>query len=225
MKKPKKIFFFVFIFFLLINFNPKKINYFILTNPFKIKNVEITNNLYVDEFEILGQLKDIYDKNILFLQYDDISNLLINLDFIKSINVRKKFPNKIKIKIVEEKPIAILNHQGKNYFITESIKVVKFNKKFPFEKLPLVFGNTSADQFVSILNSLEKYNFQTKKIKEYYYFDLNRWDLLLKTGETIKLPYNNTIEAIKTAKQLLENNEFKKYIIIDLRIDDKVIVR
>ncbi len=58
----------------------------------------------------------------------------------------------------------------------------------------------------------------------FYFFKIGRWDLQLLNNKVIKLPYNNTDEAIIKSIELLTRKDFSNYKIIDLRIDDKIIV-
>ena len=58
----------------------------------------------------------------------------------------------------------------------------------------------------------------------FYYFQINRWDLQLIDNKIIKLPYKNIDQAIVKSIELLKRDDFKKYNIIDLRVDGKVVV-
>ena len=49
------------------NVFPKKKNFF-----FKIKNIKIINNHLIDENKIIEKLTEIYEKNILFIERNDI---------------------------------------------------------------------------------------------------------------------------------------------------------
>ena len=91
-------------------------------------------------------------------------------------------------------------------------------------KLPNVFGKNAENSFVTFLKLLEKNKFYTKKIKNYYFFQVGRWDLELKDNKIIKLPYNKTQTAIKKSVELLKRKDFEKYKIIDLRVVGKIIV-
>ena len=62
------------------------------------------------------------------------------------------------------------------------------------------------------------------KIKSYYYFQINRWDLKLLNEQIIKFPAEKREEAIQQSVELLNRKDFKKYKVIDLRINDKVVV-
>jgi len=58
----------------------------------------------------------------------------------------------------------------------------------------------------------------------FYYFQIGRWDILFFKNKIIKFPHNNIDEAIIKAIELLNREDFKKYNIIDLRVDGKIIV-
>ena len=63
-----------------------------------------------------------------------------------------------------------------------------------------------------------------KKVKNFYYFQIGRWDLQLINNQIIKFPPNKTTEAIQQSIELLSRKDFKNYNIIDLRIYGKVVV-
>jgi len=67
-------------------------------------------------------------------------------------------------------------------------------------------------------------NFPHKNIKNYYYFQINRWDIELLNGQIIKLPEKKIKKSIKHATELISNKNFKNYSLFDLRINDKIIV-
>ena len=64
--------------------------------------------------------------------------------------------------------------------------------------------------------------FQHDKIIFYYFFPSNRWDIKTKDDILVKLPLDNTLEALNLLVELSDNNEFNKKI-IDLRISNKII--
>ena len=94
-----------------------------------------------------------------------------------------------------------------------------------FNNLPGIFGEKAEENFISFLNQLEKNNFPNQKIKNFYYFQIGRWDLQLLNNKVIKFPHNNIEDAIIKSIELLDHKNFKSYNIIDLRIDGKIIVK
>ncbi len=80
----------------------------ILISNFNIKEIEIENNFFLKETDLKKQLIPIYGKNLLFLNNGNIKKILLKNSFIESFYIQKKYPNTLKIKIYEKKPIAIL---------------------------------------------------------------------------------------------------------------------
>jgi len=191
----------------------------------KIQNIEIENNFLVKTSEIKVRLKKIYNKNILFVKRNDVQELLKDIDFLKKIEVKKKYPNTVIVKIFETKPVGILFKKKAKYVIDSSSNLTTLKNNMDFGQLPSIFGDGAEDNFIYFFNQLENNNFPKKEIKKYYFFQIGRWDLELLNNKTIKFPYNNTDKAIKKSIELMDRNDFENYNIIDLRIDGKIIVK
>ena len=225
MKKLYRIILLLLIFSFLTTYSPKEIN--VLSNKsflFKIENIEIINNYLISANTIDEKMNKIYGKNILFIKRKDIQSLLSSIDFLKKIEVRKKYPDTIIIKVYETKLVAVLFKKDQKYLLDSSSNLIPFNTNDLLKNLPSVFGEGAEKNFINFFKKLEKNNFATKRIKNFYYFQIGRWDIQLLNDQKIKLPSNKTTEAIQQIIELLDREDFKKYKVIDLRINDKIIV-
>ena len=225
MKKLYRIILLLLIFSFLTTYSPKEIN--VLPNKsffFKIENIEIINNYLISTNTIDEKMNKIYGKNILFIKRKDIQSLLSSIDFLKKIEVRKKYPDTIIIKVYETKLVAVLFKKDQKYLLDSSSNLIPFNTNDLLKNLPSVFGEGAEKNFINFFKKLEKNNFATKRIKNFYYFQIGRWDIQLLNNQKIKLPSNKTTEAIQQIIELLDREDFKKYKVIDLRIKDKIIV-
>ena len=119
--------------------------------------------------------------------------------------------------------MAILHKDKTKYIIDSSSNLVDF-KNYANLDLPNIFGNEAEKDFVNFFNQLLNNNFPIKMIKNYYFFQIERWDLQLINNKIVKLPHKNTSEAIKKTIELLNRKDFENYKIIDLRVDGKIIV-
>ena len=226
MKKLYRIILLLLIFSFLTTYSPKEIN--VLPNKsffFKIENIEIINNYLISTNTIDEKMNKIYGKNILFIKRKDIQSLLSSIDFLKKIEVKKKYPDTIIIKVYETKLVAVLFKKDQKYLLDSSSNLIPFNTNDLLKKLPSVFGEGAEKNFINFFKKLEKNNFATKRIKNFYYFQIGRWDLQLLNNKIIKFPHNNTDDAIIKSIELLNHKNFKNYNIIDLRIDGKIIVK
>ena len=213
---------------ILSTFNPIKNNSDLENKDsiFKIKNIKITNNHLVDGEEIKKNLNSIYNKNIFFLKKEDIKQLISKVDFLYKIEVKKVYPDTILIKIFETKPVAIVFKNQTKYLLDSSSKLISINeeKVNDFKNLPNIFGKNSELKFIKFLNTLKKNKFPYDKIKNYYYFQIDRWDVQLQNNKIIKLPHKNVDGAIIKSIKLLNREDFKNYNIVDLRVGGKIIV-
>ena len=226
MKKIYIIILLLISFIFLSTFNPSKFstNLNEKNDFFKIKNIKISNNFLIEKKEIYEKLNQIYNKNIFLIKRSDIENPLKKINFLKKIEVKKKYPDTIVIKIFETKPIAYLFKNKIKYLLDSSSNLVLFEKDLHFNQLPNVFGKGAENDFINFLKLLNNNNFPSKKILNYYYFQIGRWDIQLENNKIIKFPYNNIEESIRKSVELLKRKDFRNYNIIDLRIDGKIIV-
>jgi cell division septal protein FtsQ len=93
------------------------------------------------------------------------------------------------------------------------------------QNLPNVYGKDAEYYFNNFQKLLKLNNFNLNIISSYYFFQINRWDLVTNDQKIIKFPSKGLEEAIKVAKKLLNNKDFDKYSVIDLRINNKIIIQ
>ena len=77
---------------------------------------------------------------------------------------------------------------------------------------------------MNFYNLLQNNNFPKYRVKNYYYFQIGRWDLQLKNNKIIKFPPNKINKAIQQSIKLLNREDFMIYNTIDLRIHGKIVV-
>ena len=149
----------------LSTFNPTELNLISKKNDtlFKIKNIEIKNNLLINKNEIKEKLTNVYKKSILFIKEKDIKEPLVEIDFLERIEVKKKYPNTIIIKIIETKPVAIIFKNKVKYLLDSSSNLISFKNDSNFNELPSIFGEGAENNFIYFLNKLKKIIFRTNK--------------------------------------------------------------
>ena len=144
-------------------------------------------------------------------------------DFISIIQLKKKYPDTLKILISENIPVATEINKKKKYYLTKNGKKIKYIELKMYENLPVIFGNHKKFNF--LYNELKKSNFKINKVKAFYYFEIGRWDIVLHDATTIKLPVTNYQKILTEIDLLLNDISFSKYKIFDYRIKDQLILR
>ena len=147
-----------------------------------------------------------------------------NIDYLERVEVKKKYPDTLILKIYETMPISLL-YKVKEKFILDSLSnLITLDEISGEKRLPEVFGLGAESDFVNFIDQLSSNKFPKNRIKSYTYFQINRWNLKLINEQIIKFPSKKRKEAIQQSVELLDREDFKKYKVIDLRIDGKIVV-
>ena len=226
MKKLYRIVLLILVLIFLSTYSPNKFDLILEKNNtfLKIQKIKIVNNFLIKSSEIKEKLSTIYNRNIFSIKKKDIEEPLKEINFLEKVEVKKKYPNTIVVKIFETKPVAILYKNKAKYLLDSSSNLILFENNMNFNQLPSVFGIGAENYFVYFFNQLENNNFPINDIKKFYFFQIERWNLQLVNDKIIKLPHDNIEEAIKKSIELLNRKDFQNYNIIDLRVDGKIIV-
>ena len=207
--------------FLLSTFNTQKeINF---KFNFKVKKIIVQNNFILSEDEVRSELSFLYDKNFIFLNSKDIKKKINKNSFIDGLEIKRIYPNKLKVKIFEKKPIAIIQVKKKKYYFTKKNKIISYYYLENFKNLPVVFG--SKENFQKFYKDLKQINFPMKLIKKYYFFESRRWDLLTVENQTVKLPINDYKKSLENFLLIRNQINFEKYKTFDYRVNNQVILK
>ena len=226
MKRKKSFFLWLFLLVVLTTYNfDSKEN--LVSSFFKIKKIEIEGIQNSDRKEIEEKFNPLKEKNIIFTNQKQFRKLIDNLELVKEIKVKKIYPDKIKITIKEFKIIGIFvdEKNQEEYILTNHGKIINNYNKKQFSDLPLVFGENADKFFFTFYPSLEVADFEIELIKYFNYFDIKRWDIILKDGKLIKLPSTNYEKSLKKFLSIYETENFKKFRVFDFRVNGQLIIK
>ena len=195
----------------------------IVISKFDLKEIEIENNFLINQEDIKKLLAPIYGKNLFFITNSEIERVLMQNTLINGFNLKKKYPDRLRIEIFEKKPIAILVDKKKKFYISKKIDLIEFENIKNFQNLPLVFGNKK--EFKIFYNNLKKANFPFFIIKKYTLYESKRWDIETIDKQVIKLPSKNYIKSLNNYLGLKNKKNFKKYKVFDYRIENQLILK
>lgn len=223
--KKIKISFYIFILLSLSTINFFKFDKISKLTFFPINKIEITGTNKIDKSKLLRKLDFLYGKNIFIFNKIEIGNILRKNNLIKEFKITKYYPNKIKIELKESIFVALIIKEHKKFFLTDNQKLVLYNENFNEKLLPMIYGSGGEKLFQNFYTKLKSNNFDLEMIKNYYFFQINRWDLILNNGLLIKFPTKKIDEAIILAKKLIKNSNFENIKVIDLRIKGRIITQ
>ena len=156
MKGLLKIYFLIFIFVIFTTYNSKNDKESV-SIIFPIKEIFIENTVATNILKLKSDLSFLVNTNLFFLNKKKISLVFSNHNFISNVQLKKKYPNTLKITITEKKPVAIHIIDKKKFYITKYNEKINYIDLEIYEDLPSIFGKYK--NFSTFYNDLEKNNF------------------------------------------------------------------
>ena len=95
-----------------------------LVTIFLVNNIEILGTKKINKNELLQNLKLFYDQNILLIRKNDIQKIIEKYELIKEFNIKKVYPDKLKIEIYESEIVGFVIKNKKKYFLTDHKKLL-----------------------------------------------------------------------------------------------------
>ena len=224
-KKIKVLFYIlVFIFLTTISFF-ERTNIFGDKVFFQLNKIQIQGYEKVDHKAIQSQLSGLIGKSLLFINPKDIKDILDKNKLINEFTIQKEYPNTVNISLKEVNFVAKVFKDKKKYFLADNDNLIPFKDYVIGQDLPNIYGKNAEYYFNDFQKLLKLNDFNLDNISSYYFFQINRWDLVTNNKKIIKFPSKSLKEAIKVANKLLNNKDFNKYSVIDLRINNKIITQ
>jgi len=120
-------------FFIVLRFK----EFIIHSNYFRINNVIVNNNKFLDNVVILKEINDIKGENIFALDINRLRSRYEALPDVKSVVIERSFPNIILVNIKERIPIGQISCDHNMYGIDEDGVIIKLNGS---RELPEIIG-------------------------------------------------------------------------------------
>ena len=223
MKEKKSFFLWLFLFVLLTTYSVESHNKF--NNFFPIKIIRVDGIKNSDEEKINGGLNKFKGKSIIFLSRHEIKKTIINFKFIKALKIKKIYPDTIEVTIIENEPIGVLFRNNKKYLITEGENLLEDYPHEKFNFLPEVHGKGAKENFSNFYNSLKRVKFNIELIDQFFYFQVNRWDIILKDDKLVKLPVENYEISLVKFLSIYEKKNFLNFKVFDFRMRGQLILK
>ena len=240
----KKFFYTLFIFFSIII-----IFFYTYKNYLKIKNLSIRTieNLSFDfdytlqdygieglnnikEEEIVKIIKPYMNASIFLLPLKNISNSIFENNWVKTLELKTDYKNKIFIEITEFIPIGIYFFNNNKYYFNSKGKIIDYvNSKNYYSSTLITFvGESSTINAYFLLEILHKFEKDfNKKIIRATFIENRRWNLLLEGSLLLKLSETDIKQSIENFIKLTNNLSYNNLIdvrMIDLRDTQKAVI-
>jgi len=187
-----------------------------------ISKINITGLSERKNSEILNNLNNLLYKSIFVISENEIRKILEKHNIIQEFNIKKIYPSTLYIEIKPTKFIARVSNNSQ-YLVGANGKLIK--DKSNNELLPYIFGEFNSHDFLLFKKNIEKSMFSFSNLKELSFFPSGRWDILTDKDILIKLPQEHIVASLNLSKRLINNDNFKDYKFIDLRIKNHLVAK
>ena len=194
----------------------KPSNQFLIKNGFKIENVLITGTLNLSENYIKDIIEIHNDGSIFNIDLSSIYNKIKQNSWVKEVSIERVLPNIIKIKIIENEPVAIWQNKKDNKLITANGDIIFDGNVNDFKNdFPIIKGKKSVENIFSILKILKNNQNFSKNIWSLTFINERRWDLHFNQGLVVRLPSKDIKKAWEKIIKLQKN-----YNVLNLRLTE-----
>ena len=219
-KKNKFIYIYILFFFFITSVNNKNFyNEKLFSNKLIFK---ITGLSYIDNQKLITDLININNDNIFKIDKKKILEKIKENNLTENFFVKKKYPNKIEIKINKATYVGKIYKDNKLSLIGSNGKLIDYDENI-MSDLPFFYGDFKREEFLKLLSVINKVQFDLKNISSFYFFPSGRWDIKFNDGLLLKLPNEDLSNSLSKVLLLKNDKNFINSKIIDLRIKNRII--
>ena len=194
---------------------------------FGLDMVTIVGSRGLQETEVLATA-GITDRNsLLFLDIADVRDRLRRIPLVKDVSVRKLYPDRLLIEVVEREPFAIWQKDGKLLVVATDGTPIQELSDLHYADLPFVVGNGANARVGEFLKIVDSAGDLRSRIRAGILVGERRWTLKMTTGLDVKLPENDPEGAIAQFARLARESRLldKDLVSIDLRVPGRMYAR
>ena len=191
-----------------------------LNNFFNVKKIEVLGLDKKNSIILEKKLVSLIGYNIFTLKKESF-NFMNSLNFIKDYSVKKIYPNHVKVFFESAEAISTIKYLNELVVLGNNGKIIKL-ENLP-TNVPKIIGTKNIKKAFRTLKMIDKSDLEIEKIMIIEFFPSERIDLELRNKKKIKFSTNLSVDNFNFGSKLLNDDEFNKSKIIDLRIPNKII--
>ena len=196
---------------------------------FEVRHVEVSGISHLTRLAVYQAAVEGPTDSMLLVSLGQIRDRLKALPWVAEASVSRKLPDTLIVSIVERQPMALWQFRHKLAVIDRDGHVLDTDGLGRFASLPLIVGpraNVEAHPLMVLLAS-------HPEVKAHFdsatWIGARRWDIRLKSGETLALPegYDQAGRALAAFTKMDEQNGLlgKGFARFDMRLPDRMTVR
>lgn len=152
-------------------------------------------------------------------------NRIENITWVERAIVRRLWPDRIVVQIIERKPYALWQNNGEFYLVDEKGGVISAAAMEAYPDLNLIVGPDAPAHYAEFNRQLADFPLIASRSTALVHHNTGRWDLILDNGDMrIKLPAANIRSTLSRLQQLQRSYRLldRQVGVIDLRLNDRI---
>lgn len=195
---------------------------------FKVKQVNLSGQNHVTPQEILAVAGIKPTTSLLFVDADATRARLEEIPWIASATVRKFYPDRIDIGVVEREAYALWQYNGVIQVIArDGMPIAPYSDDPRYISLPIVVGEGAQKKVGEIVEALSRVPPIRDQVRAAILVADRRWTLKLRNGIDVRLPEQGVADALVELADLDRDKKLltRDITIVDMRLPDRVAVR
>ena len=192
-----------------------------------VQSVTLEGRAETAQDEIVRMLGIKRGTPMLYVDVDEARARLEALPWVRSAEVRRVWPDRINVHIIERKPVALWQNEGSVVLIDADGHAIAGEDNSRFASLPLVVGKGAETAVASLLALVATQPDLKSRVKAAVRVGERRWNLRLDNGVEVRLPEEGAAAALGELVRLDREQKILARDIkaIDLRFADRFIVK
>lgn len=192
-----------------------------------LQEVVVTGRKETDRSALLVALGQKRGDTILTFDVDEARARIEALPWVKSAQVERAFPETVRVSIIERKPLAIWQNEGRLELIDTEGNPIRTGDLRRFRQLPIVVGPDAAEHAPALFQLVAGYPEIAARVTDAVRVAGRRWNLRLDEQTEISLPEEQPVEALQRLDRLERDSSLleRDIIGVDLRYGDRIVVR
>jgi len=192
-----------------------------------VTDVKVEGRETTDRDTILAALGAAPGTPILAVSPTRAKELLEKLPWVHSAVVERRLPDTLYVRLVERKPLALWQHNGKLELIDREGAVIPVTNLDRFAKLPMVVGEHAASHAPELLDILSTEPDLASRVSAAIRVGNRRWNLRIDNAIDVLLPADSPASAWAQLASLERSSAILKrdVQVIDVRLPDRLVVR
>ncbi len=194
---------------------------------YALSTLEVEGRKETPKDDIMLALGAMKGDPILEIDLEAARQRIVDLPWVTSAVVERRLPGTLRVTLTEAEPLALWQKKGDFYLVSDSGDVLAVKDVARFGKLPVIIGDAAPQKAGDLFAMLGLEPELEKRVTAAVLVGNRRWNLRLDNGVDIKLPEVAAGAAWQKFASLEKQHHLldKDISIIDLRQDDKLVVR